>query len=228
MSSNLKGHDMKRGLMEFKEWMTKAFPAILPLLIFTIEALSCLGQTSREGMTRQLDLKVFYFRNLRQEINDGFNVIQLVPKISDPKSRISLYVPVGILQELKLQPPFEKETKKMIFLSPRILASVFRKDQFEICLGVYSEIMMQKGSSNPPFCGLTSGVGWSNLARNVYFRLELGYDLLSSCCHHPEWNLGITFTYRLSPGGRNRAALFIPNHFQASMTKAVETGNSAF
>lgn len=219
---------MKRGLKEDKARTKKAFSALLFLLISVIQAGSILGQPSREGMTRQIDLKVFYFRNLRQEINDGFNVVQLVPKISDPKSRISLYVPIGIFQELKLQPPSEKESKTMMFLSPRILASVFRKDQFEICLGVYSEIMMQKGNSNPPFCGLTTGLGWSNLARNIYIRLELGYDLLSSCCHHPECNLGITFAYRLSPGGKNRAALFIPNHFQASMTKAVETGNSAF
>jgi hypothetical protein len=228
MSDNSKYAEMIRGFEELKRTGTQVLTAMILLFVSLAREGPCFCQSSKDGMTRQLDLKVFYFRNLRQEINDGFNVVQLVPKISDPRSRISLYVPIGIFQELTMQPPTEKESKTMMFLSPRILACVYRKDQFEVCLGVYSEIMMQKGNHGRPFCGLTSGVGWGNDARNIYIRLEIGYDVVSACCRHPEWNLGITFAYRLSPIGRNRAALFIPNHFQASLTKAVETRNSAF
>jgi hypothetical protein len=202
--------------------------AILIPLIFLVTAGSFCQETGK-NYTRTIDLKVFYFRNLRQEINDGFNVIQLVPKLSIQHSRVNIYIPVGIFQELVFETPFERSSETSIFLSPRVTADVVRKRQFDICIGAYSDIMIQGGQRASPYIGLTTGLGFCNQARNIFFRVELGIDLHSCQCNQIICNAGFTIGYRIDlRQSRTRLAAFNPNRFQASMIKAVEARKSSF
>jgi hypothetical protein len=151
------------------------------------------------GLTDQLDLKVFFFRNIRQEVNDGFNVIQITPKIGIKFARLSLYVPVGIWQQLIPDSRNGTKNEKLVFFSPRINSEIIKRKSFDLCLGAYLEIPHGKELHNRSYYGITAGLGYSSRKKAWFLRTEYSFDIASLQNGWPVCNIGLTIGYNIFP-----------------------------
>jgi len=149
------------------------------------------------GITECIDLKVFFFRHIRSEINDGFNVVQIIPKVSNKKGRFCFFLPVGIFQELIVDGYEEEQNIMMYFISPRISGDIVKTRQFDLCIGTYTEVFFSKGDPAFPLFGVTAGMGFCNRSEKLFFRTEFGLDFITLSAGHPLWNLGCTFGYNI-------------------------------
>jgi len=199
-------------------WVMRLSLLVLMILIYCRNSLS---QSSEPTLTRQIGLKVYYFRSIRQEINDGLNAVQIVPGIADARGRINLTLPVGLFQELILEPPKEKTSEIMLFFTPRITCNIFNKRNLLVYTGAYSEIMIDNWHRACPFYGFATGFGWCDRLRNLYFRTEIGADLYCRGIWHPVLNIGISIGYRLG-SFRSRSRIITPqqDRFLSSFSKA--------
>jgi hypothetical protein len=155
------------------------------------------GVKAGAGLTDHIDLKVYFFRNIRQEINDGFNVVQIIPKIGSEKGRISLYLPVGIWQELLVGEEETVSNQKLFFFSPRINSDIIKKERFDLCSGAYVVIIPGKILHINPFFGITTGLGYISASLDWFFRTELGIEIQSLSRGQPSYNIGFTVGYNI-------------------------------
>jgi len=223
MLKHSKYFDMKTGAIDFSLNRTSRAVTLILTLWMIIAAGECNSQQSKPYSPNLIEMKVYYFRNLRSEMNDGFNVIQLVPKLTFLHSRINLYLPVGIFQELVYDQPLTKESRVSMFISPRITAGLYRKDQFDIFIGAYSEFILPEDRPTGSFFGITSGIVYFNETGNTYIRLETGIDMPGATGHPVNCSAGITIGYRIATEKSHyRTASYNPSRFLASMTKMLD------
>lgn len=171
------------------------------------------------GITEHFDLKVFYFRHIRSEINDGFNVLQIIPKVSNNKNRFCFYIPVGLFQELIRDENHNEQNWNLYFISPRINGDIVTTRQFDLCLGAYAEIIMSRDEPAIPLFGITAGMGLYSWSRKVFFRTEVGLDLLTTSFGEPIWNFGCTIGYNILSERKKRNISMNHDRFYTSMNR---------
>jgi hypothetical protein len=181
------------------------------------------------GITEYIDLKVFFFRHIRSDINDGFNVVQIIPKVSNRKGRFCFFMPVGIFQELIMDEYDEKQNNMLYFISPRISGDIVMTRQFDLCIGAYNEIFISKDDPPFPLVGLTAGMGLYSRSRKVFFRTEIGLDLFTLCLGQRLWYVGCSFGYNiLSVKKKYRNISMNQDRFLTTLSRARAFDHKAF
>jgi hypothetical protein len=170
------------------------------LLLFTVFEQCTVGQatgSARDGPASPFDLKVFFFRNIRQEINDGLNVVQIVPKIGLFGQRVNIYLPVGTWQQLAVIDESMKVNRKTFFFSPGVNGSLIRTSYFDICAGAFVQCLSGKDVSMRPLYGISAGIGFTSPSRRWFCRSEVSYVMPASSPGMAGYNIGFTIGYNL-------------------------------
>lgn len=153
--------------------------------------------SAKDGPASSFDLKVFFFRNIRQDINDGFNVVQIVPKVGFFGQRVNIYLPVGTWQQLAMVDEGMMINRKTIFFSPGFNGSLIRTSYFDVCAGAYMQCVSGRYISMPPLYGLSAAIGFTSPSGRWFCRSELSYVISSASSGQAGYNIGFTIGYNL-------------------------------
>ena len=218
VSTNESPYTLGKGVFEFAGIYNKTG-------VFSEGAVDYLKQPGIKvgtGITDHLDFKFAYFRDFNENIKDGFNVFQFIPKVGGPDGRLAFFIPVGIFHSPNKSGYEDGKAELLFFFSPKLNGAVIKKENWDICLAGYMEILKEKEYKAEVTGGINIGCGAWNNAKNVSLRAEFGMDLRMMIHNVFLWNVGMTFSYHLKPKSRKGQQISQSyNRYTSSLSKLI-------